>query len=271
MSLTAVSLKPRIGARVACEKSDLTSGRHTDDIRRLLDDRGVLAFPQLNLTDEEQVALTKTLGVVVEIVGKQIFKVSLEEGQTMFADYLRGTWHWHIDGTPDLAEPPRATLLSARVVASEGGATLFANTYAAFEDLPESEQRALEKLNVYHSAAENLRRVYEHPTEEQLEKWGRLPPRLRPMVWTHKTGRKSLVLGSTAGSVEGMSPEEGRALIDRLMDWSTRPEYVYRHEWSVGDLVIWDNTGTMHRVEPYAADSGRLMHRTTLAPEEALV
>ena len=67
-----------------------------------------------------------------------------------------------------------------------------------------------------------------------------------------------------------MSLEEGRTLIRELMDWSTQPDFVYRHEWTIGDLVIWDNTGVMHRVEPYPADSGRMMHRTTLIGEEAV-
>jgi alpha-ketoglutarate-dependent taurine dioxygenase len=94
--------------------------------------------------------------------------------------------------------------------------------------------------------------------------------RSHPLVWAHASGRKSLVLGATAAYVEGLAPDDSRALLDRLQAWATQPQYVYEHEWSVGDLVIWDNTGTMHRVIPYAADSGRLMHRTTLVGEEPL-
>jgi alpha-ketoglutarate-dependent taurine dioxygenase len=89
-------------------------------------------------------------------------------------------------------------------------------------------------------------------------------------VWTHQSGRKSLVLGSTTSHIEGMTPEAGRALLARLEEWSTQPRFVYRHEWKLGDLLIWDNTGTMHRVLPYAIDSGRMMHRTTLVGEERL-
>ena len=67
-----------------------------------------------------------------------------------------------------------------------------------------------------------------------------------------------------------MDRDEGRALLDELQAWATQRKFVYRHEWSVGDLVIWDNTGVMHRVEPYPPDSGRMMHRTTLVGEEAI-
>ena len=58
-------------------------------------------------------------------------------------------------------------------------------------------------------------------------------------------------------------------LLVRLRDWATQPQFVYRHQWSVGDLVIWDNTGTMHRATPYDPDSGRLLQRTKLAGEES--
>lgn len=68
----------------------------------------------------------------------------------------------------------------------------------------------------------------------------------------------------------GLPVEQSRALLVRLRDWATEPQYVYRHEWHVGDLLMWVNTGTMHRALPYAADSGRLRHRTVLAGEEVL-
>jgi alpha-ketoglutarate-dependent taurine dioxygenase len=58
-------------------------------------------------------------------------------------------------------------------------------------------------------------------------------------------------------------------LLTRLRDWATQPQFVYRHKWTIGDLVMWDNTGTLHRAMPYPWDSGRLMHRTALAGEEA--
>ena len=67
-----------------------------------------------------------------------------------------------------------------------------------------------------------------------------------------------------------MGEDEGRALLGRLLEWATRPEFVYRHEWRVGDLVIWDNRGALHRALPYDSDSPRLMHRTTLVGDEPI-
>lgn len=82
--------------------------------------------------------------------------------------------------------------------------------------------------------------------------------------------RKSLVLGATASHLAGMGEDEGRALLSRLLEWATRPEFVCRHEWRVGDLVIWDNRGALHRALPYDADSRRLMHRTILVGDEPI-
>jgi alpha-ketoglutarate-dependent taurine dioxygenase len=76
------------------------------------------------------------------------------------------------------------------------------------------------------------------------------------------------VLGATADRVVGMEPEESRAFLDDLLARSTRPERVYSHQWSVGDLVIWDNRGVLHRATRYDATSPRDMHRTTLYGDE---
>ena len=95
-----------------------------------------------------------------------------------------------------------------------------------------------------------------------------VPWREQPLVWTHQSGRKSLVIGATAAYVAGLEPADSMDLLVRLRDWATQPQFVCRHDWQVGDLVMWDNTGTLHRALPYEADSGRLLHRTMLQGEE---
>jgi alpha-ketoglutarate-dependent taurine dioxygenase len=177
---------------------------------------------------------------------------------------------WHIDGFGDDV-PTLASMLSARKLSSVGGQTEFANTYAAFEDLPEKRKQELQKMRVVHTMIATQRDVFPNATPAQRAAWARFPDKVHPLVWTHRSGRKSLVLGSSASHVVGMEPGDGRALLDELMAWATQPRFVYRHEWSLGDLVIWDNTGCMHRVEAYPPDSGRMMHRTTLVGEEAIV
>jgi alpha-ketoglutarate-dependent taurine dioxygenase len=124
---------------------------------------------------------------------------------------------------------------------------------------------------VVHTVEASQRAVHPNPSEQQVSEWQTFRPKTHPLVWTHRSGRKSLVLGTHASYIEGMPLEEGRQLIKRLMDWATQPRFVYQHNWKIGDMLIWDNTGTMHRVLPYDIHSGRTMHRTTLLGEEALV
>ncbi len=112
--------------------------------------------------------------------------------------------------------------------------------------------------------------MHPNPTDAEVAAWRRLGEKVHPLVWHHHSGRRSLVLGATTSRVVGMSDEEGRSFLDRLLEWATQPRFVVRHEWEVGDLVIWDNRGTMHRALPYAATSNRIMHRTTLVGEEAI-
>jgi len=269
MALTMVDLRPRIGTEIRADPAELLSGEHAALIRETLERRGVLVFPQLGLDDDQQVAFSTTLGEISPILGRGILKISFENEVAATAEMTRGSFVWHIDRTNEDV-PTRASILSARRLADVGGETEFANTYAAWDDLPAAEKARLETLRVVHSVENGMRTVTADPTEEQLARWRVPPPKTHPLVWTHRSGRKSLVLGSTASRIEGMGLEEGRALLKELLAWATQPQFVYSHRWRIGDLLIWDNTGTMHRVEPYAEDSGRLMHRTTLLGEEAV-
>ena len=269
MSFTAISVLPRIATRIEADKQTLMSGARAADIRELLELRGVLIFPQINLTDEEQLVFSRTLGDLVDQGEKGIYKVTLDAKVTPTAEYLRGTVLWHIDGFSDDV-PARASILSARKLSSIGGQTEFANTYAAYDDLPDERKRVLEKLRAVHTMEATQRDVFPNPPAEMRAAWATYPPKVHPLVWTHRSGRKSLMLGSGADWIAGMDKKEGRALLAELQAWATQPKFVYRHEWTIGDMVIWDNCGVMHRVEAYPADSGRMMHRTTLVGEEPI-
>ena len=269
MTFAASDLTTRIGTRIDSDAETLMSGKQAKQIRELLEQRGVLLFPRVDLTDSQQLTFARTLGGVIDQGEKGIFKVTLDSKENPAAEYLRGTILWHIDGFSDDV-PTLASMLSARKLSSVGGQTEFANTYAAFEDLPEKRRQELTKLRVVHTMESTQRDVYPNPTPEMRAAWARYPEKVHPLVWTHRSGRKSLVLGSSTSHIVGMEKQEARALLEELLAWATQPSFVYRHEWTIGDLVIWDNTGCMHRVEPYPADSGRMMHRTTLVGEEAI-
>ncbi|HEX7857037.1 MAG TPA: TauD/TfdA family dioxygenase [Sphingobium sp.] len=269
MSFTAHDITPRIGTRIEADKATLLGGEHATHIRELLEQRGVLVFPKIGMDDEEQLAFAATIGDVINQGEKGIYKVTLDTKVTPSAEYLRGTVLWHFDGWADDV-PARGSILSGRVLSVTGGQTEFANTYAGYDDLPEEKKAAIEGVQAAHTMASTQRGIFTDASDEMKADWDRYPPKLHPLVWTHRSGRKSLLLGSSTDWVDGMDKDEGRALIDELQTFTTRPELVYRHEWEVGDMVIWDNCGVLHRVQPYPADSGRTMHRVTLEGEEAI-
>lgn len=272
MTLEPVALSPRIGSRIETDANTLLSGAHSAEIRELLEQRGVLVFPGIDFTDEEMESFARTLGAIQggSTYQGSIFKVTFDpEHNPQGETYLMGAQEWHIDRT-DIDVPPLGSMLTPRVLANTGGQTDFANTYAAYEDLPDEEKKFLEGLKIEHRVEAPIRRQTKNPTEEQVKAWQAKEPKIHPLVWQHRSGRKSLVLGGTACEVVGMDKAESDALIDRLMNWSQQPQYTYRHEWQMGDLVIWDNTGTMHRMVPFDKESGRRLHRVTLEGEEPI-
>jgi alpha-ketoglutarate-dependent taurine dioxygenase len=280
--LTKVSTR-RLGKRIGAEVTIGDDAALLDDstAREVLDaleEHTVLVFRELHLDDAMQVAFSRKLGEVVILGNRtpkpddphpEIYKVTLDKKKNPGADYLKGTFFWHIDGTTDEI-PTKASLLTARRTADGGGDTEFASTYAAYEGLPCEDKERFAGIRVEHSLEAAQRLVRPDPSPEELRAWRAAPSREHPLVWAHQSGRKSLVLGATASRVLGMSEDEGRALLSRLLEWATRPDFVYRHEWRVGDLVIWDNRGALHRALPYDSDSPRLMHRTTLVGDEPI-
>ncbi len=268
----------RLGATVGAQIVGVDRDRLLGDdalpasILETLEAHGVLVFRDLHIDDATQVAFSRRLGRV-EVFGKgehpEIFRITLDPARNPMAAYLRGTFDWHIDGCTDDV-PIMATILSAHAVAESGGETEFASTYTAFDDLSDEEKERCLSLRVVHSFEAAQRMINHNPSPEELALWRKRPPKEHPLAWTHISGRRSLVLGATASHVAGLDMEEGRALLADLLERATAPERVYRHEWAVGDLVIWDNRGVLHRACPYDAASPRDMHRTTLHGEEPI-
>lgn len=268
-----VPLTSRIGARVSVPREEVLAPSFGKECMDALECFGVLVFPRVGFDDEEQVAFSRNLGEIIPARGsadpdgipEYVFKVSLDPSQSRAAAYLRSTIGWHMDGLHDGGPPPRATLLSARHLPEVGSQTEFCSTYAAYDDLSEEEARRCESLRAVHClgmperGSNPLAKPVEHFRRGQ-----RQATTEHPVVWQHRSGRRSIVLGMSMDYIVGIPEQESREWIERLSAVATRRENVYRHEWQVGDLVVWDNCGVMHRAMPYAEDSGRLMHRTVL-------
>jgi alpha-ketoglutarate-dependent taurine dioxygenase len=277
--LTINKLTASVGAEVVGLDADqlAVDDALSEAVLDALEDNGVLVLPNLGLKPEAQVAFCRRLGEIDHssdghhpVAG--IYPVTLDKKKNASADYLRATFDWHIDGCTPVGDavPQMATVLSAKQVAESGGETEFANSYAAYDGLSDAEKEGFASLRVVHSLEASQRRVTPDPSPEVLAKWRSRRTHEHPLVWTHRSGRRSLVLGASADYIVGMDFDEGRALLAELLERATGADKIYSHNWSVGDTVIWDNRGVLHRAAPYDPDSPREMLRTTVLGDEPI-
>lgn len=272
MNLKVEVLKPAIGAIVHVDRASILDKALGPKCIELIEQHGVVVFPRVGLSDEEQQRFTENLGASVSFTtnapggdkaGAGGYNITLDPKINNEPEYVQGTFFWHLDGMPmaNIA-PPKASVLSCRKKSPTGGQTQFASTFAAYDALSDEDKAEYAKLTVVHSLVAGVREVKDaaglqpHMRDRRAE---------RPLVWTYPSGRKALLIGYTADEVVGMPRAEGRALLMRLLEWAAQPAFSYSHQWQEGDLVVWDNCGALHRVIPYAKDSGRLMHRTSVA------
>jgi alpha-ketoglutarate-dependent taurine dioxygenase len=283
-ALKTVDLTPRIASQVMLDKAALLSGEHAGDIRKLLVDRGAIVIRGVFPDDAELRTIARTLGDLRIGAAKRgsdgktltegeegVLKVSLDpKVNPDYARFLFGNQLWHMDGTYSEKVPPFATMLTPYALSQEGGDTLFASTYAAFEDLPADMQRRLEGYTVLHSLPAALFPAKQDVSAEEFAVWASYPTQVHPLVWQHASGRKSLVLSTSCARILELDPTSSHDLLQELMVHATQDRFVYVHQWQLGDLAIWDNTGTMHRVLPFEEGSVREMHRCTLNGEEPI-
>ncbi|MER5619857.1 TauD/TfdA family dioxygenase [Streptosporangium sp. NPDC002544] len=290
-TLVTRELTPVVGAEVL--DVDVDRLRNDEDLPRAvaaaLEKFHVLLFRELHIDDETQVAFCKKWGPVQsqadfsrrltpgqsvpEDLHPEIFEVSWNPDNP-YGDQLRGNVFWHLDGILNSDRPTKAAMMSAKVVtpAGQGGETEFASSYGAYDLLSDEEKERYADLRAVYSFEATQRRVFPDPTDEQVAEWRNreISTREHPLVWTHADGRRSLVLGGHQDHVVGMEVEEGRALLDDLLDRATSPDRVYSHTWSVGDTVIWNNYGVYHRARPFDPSTRRRMHRTTILGNEPI-
>jgi len=249
------------------------------EIERAFHDNIVVVFRRQNLSNERHIEFSRRFGELeIHIIEKyllpgfpEILLISnIRDDRDEHIGLADAGFTWHSD-TSYRRRPSRCSLLYAKEVPQRDGRplgdTVFANAIAAYEALPERMKQRLAGLKAIHRYSAR-RRVTDSPrpklTQEQLDE---TPDIAHPIVRTHPyTGRRSLYV--TAGEcigIEGMPDAEAIDLIAELDTHCVRPEFLYRHKWRVGDLLMWDNTSSMHlAICDYALPERRLMHRTTV-------
>jgi len=278
--------------RLSVKKSDAACGaeivfdlaRDIDDatfqeIEHAFHDNIVVVFRGQDLSNERHVEFSRRFGELeIHIVKKyllpgfpEVLLISnIKDQRGEHIGLADAGFTWHTD-TFYRHRPSRCSLLYAKEVPYRDGRplgdTVFANTIAAYEVLPEAMKKRINGLKAIHRYSAR-RRVADSPrpklTREQLEE---TPDVAHPIIRTHPyTGRKSLYV--TAGEcigIEGMPEDEAVGLIAELDAHCVRPEFLYRHKWQIGDLLLWDNAASMHlAICDYALPERCLMHRTTV-------
>jgi len=265
---------PRLGAEIT--GVDL---RAVDDmafaiIHQAWIDHQVLLFRGQHLNDQDLIAFSRRFGDLdhapIQENGQsiangmpEIYVVSnVIENGVAIGSLGYGEAVWHTDMSY-LTAPPKASMLYALEIPPAGGDTSFVDMYAAFEALPESLRLRAMGLRVKHDGTYNSGGYVRQgvtPTDDPRE----APGTMHPLVCTHpESGRRMLYLGRRKMAwLEGFGLGESDALLDQIWEFATRPEFVWTHQWRVGDLVLWDNRCTMHRRDPFDASTRRVMHRT---------
>ena len=251
-----------------------------NDLDQVFSEYGVIFFRNQNITPEHQIAFSKRFGALeyfpltqYSLEGfPEILQVTniQENGANIGLADAGVTWHSDMSWT---AVPPRGSALYAVELPRQNGKilgdTLFASTAAAYDALPDDMKKRLEGLTAIHSydgkhAHRSKQGEYnrEAMTKEQQSRY---PEVFHPIVRTHPmTGRKGLfvVKGECIGIVD-MPEAEAVTLLDELAEHAIRPEFQYRHQWHVGDFLMWDNCSLLHvAVRDYELPLRRLMYRT---------
>jgi len=282
MPITMRQVGPCFAAEV--EGLDLRKPLTSEEVAAVhdgMDRHAVLVFHDQRITDEEQLAFTRSLGDIEHSIGTSLRPLTDARLPTTFADVSNldkdhkvfarddrprlfglGNRLWHSDSSFKVV-PAKYSLLSARSIPSKGGNTEYADMRAGYDALDDETKAEVEGLVCEHSQI--FSRSILGFTDFSDEERERFKPVRQCLVRTHPvTKRRSLYLSSHAGGIVGWPVPEARSFLRDLVEHATQRQFVYAHKWSVGDLVMWDNRQTMHRARPFPANEPRDMRRTTL-------
>jgi alpha-ketoglutarate-dependent taurine dioxygenase len=236
----------------------------------------LLIFPGQHLSRAEQVAFAKRFGPLeFELAALSNVKSDgslIEDPDNDILKVLKGNMGWHSDSTY-MPVQAKGAVFSADVVPSSGGATGWADMRAAYDALDANLRTRVESLSAYHSLYYSQAKLGHHPKKGSAYSGygfhdGPVP--LRPLVKIHpETGRKSLLIGRHAHNIPGMDAAESERFLQELMDLACRPPRIYHHQWTPGDVVVWDNRCLLHQATPWDMREPRVMWHSRIAGDPA--
>lgn len=251
---------------------DLTADHLYPEIRQAFEQHSALLFRGQSLDDDSHTRLAELFGPlenrVAMAAGRDVeFEVpsvtnvlennEVSDAESLHTLNLQGNMLWHTDST-FLPVPALSNILTAKVVPSSGGQTELASTRAAWTAMPDAMKAPLRDAIIWHRLSHSRSKISsELAAQKEMTQW---PDRPWRAIWPNPvTGEESLFIASHAFAIEGMGLQEGQKIIEAAIDFCTRPEFVYSHEWSVGDVLIWDERCTLHRGRPWPYEEPRTL------------
>ncbi len=236
-------------------------------------DHALLIFPGQHLSRTEQVAFARRFGDLEFDLApisnvRADGSVRPDDGSDDAVKVLRGNMGWHCDSTY-MPVQAKGAVFTAHVVPEEGGETDWADMRAAYDALSPETQAEIAPLSAFHSLRYSQGKLgHAHTEGSAYSGYGMTveDPPLRPLVKVHpETGRKVLMVGRHAYGVPGLKPAASEALLERLCAEACQPPRTWRHRWTPGDAVIWDNRALMHRAVPWDMTVPRVMYHSRIA------
>lgn len=282
MNISVHPLHPTFAAEVRGVDAARPTPEGLEAVARVMDQYGVAVLRGQAMTNEEQIAFADNFGPIEpsvtryradntqRIAQREIVDVSnLDENDRPrpMEDRLRmlllGNRLWHTDSS-FRAVPGALSMLLSRSIPPDGGETEFSDNRSAYDTLPVALRQRIDGAVAEHSLMHSREQL--GFTDFSPEERAALPPVRHPVVRQSPAhGRRALYIGSHASHLVGLPVPEGRMVLRDLLDHATQREFVYVHQWQVGDLVIWDNRCTMHRGRAYDESYKRDLRRVTIS------
>jgi alpha-ketoglutarate-dependent 2,4-dichlorophenoxyacetate dioxygenase len=275
-------LHDRFGATVfGVDLCTVTESHLYPEIRAAFEEHSLLLFRDQRLDEESHIRLATLFGPLEnreQVAGNsEPFSISAvsnvtDDGSLLAPDALTlidltANMLWHTDST-FLPVPALVNLLAAAIVPSSGGQTEFCTTRAAFDDLSSDRQAELRELFAVHQLTHSREQV--DPRLTELHYVSRWPDRAWRTVWRNPSnGREAIYIASHAYTIEGMDRADGERFVRELLDHCTQPVYRYSHDWTVGDVILWDERAVLHRGRPWPYDEPRTLNSICCSVTEA--
>lgn len=282
MTVQTTPLSPNFGVVVdGLAISDAAEGRGFDTVRAMFEQHSALLFRRQEVTDAQHMALARQFGDIEDRLADErkpdeayeVPKVSNVRGAGVTGEddlhtlNLKANFMWHADST-FLPVPALTNILVGRVVTTEGGATELASTRAAWAEMPETLKARIRGRGIWHKYSHSRAQI--SPELARLPMFHKWPDQHWNSIWTNPVnGREALYIASHAYAIDGYDATESAELLAELFAFCTQPQFTYRHEWSVGDVLIWDQRAVLHRGTPWPYDQPRTLSSLCVSVSDA--